>query len=320
MLRLLAFLAGLALLPAVFRTVLAQSLPAFGPVNPVATSRGALSFLPYQEARRGWALSVALDYASTIEDNFDPPADYLLDSELLGLRLAVRRDVGPRTFLVVEPQLRGAYSGFLDGFLHWYHNLLGIDVPERDRRPDDRFSYRVGLPDGRVIARRADDLFFGDLRVAMGLRVNPVLQTVLQLNLPTSTGPPGYGTGVVSINFLNTVRATINPRLQYEGSLSAGVTPVHGVLEDVQRTFLVAASSGLRFRFWGRQSVYANLFYHSPYYEGTGLPSLDRRDLSLDFGWILAAKGGREWRLGLTEDLEPGGPAVDLVFRLGARF
>ena len=78
-----------------------------------------------------------------------------------------------------------------------------------------------------------------------------------------------------------------------------------------------SGSSGLRWRFWGRQSIYGNLFAHSPYYHDTAIPALDRRELSLDFGWILATRGGREWRLGLTEDLEPGGPGVDLVFRLG---
>jgi hypothetical protein len=66
--------------------------------------------------------------------------------------------------------------------------------------------------------------------------------------------------------------------------------------------------------------VYANLFYHSPYYRNTTLPALDRRELSLDFGWILRARQGSEWRLGLTEDLEPGGPGVDLVIRLGRKF
>jgi hypothetical protein len=42
------------------------------------------------------------------------------------------------------------------------------------------------------------------------------------------------------------------------------------------------------------------------------------RELSLDFGWLLATAGGAEWRLGMTEDLDPSGPAIDLVFRLGA--
>ena len=82
----------------------------------------------------------------------------------------------------------------------------------------------------------------------------------------------------------------------------------------------VGATSGIWMKIWGRQSLYANVFYHSPYYRHTSLPALDRRDLSLDFGWILTERGGREWRVGLTEDLEPGGPGVDLVLRIGRSF
>jgi hypothetical protein len=71
---------------------------------------------------------------------------------------------------------------------------------------------------------------------------------------------------------------------------------------------------------WGRQSLFANLFYHSPYYHGTTFPGLDRRELSLDFGWVLQNQTGGEWRIGMTEDLEPGGPGIDLILRLGRRF
>jgi hypothetical protein len=124
----------------------------------------------------------------------------------------------------------------------------------------------------------------------------------------------------VSVNLLNTLRAPINPAMTYEGSLSVGYTPSHGRLSGAQRELFLAASSGMRLRVWGRQSLYGNLLYHSSYYENTELPALDGRDLSLDFGWLLATGGNTEWRVGLTEDLEPGGPAIDLVFRVGARF
>jgi hypothetical protein len=112
----------------------------------------------------------------------------------------------------------------------------------------------------------------------------------------------------------------LTPRLTYEGSLGVGVTPVHGGLADLQNSAMVAVSSGLRHRIWGNQSIFGNLFYHSPYYHDTTLPALDGRELSLDFGWILQTRGGGEWRVGLTEDLEPGGPGVDLVFRVGRTF
>ena len=150
-----------------------------------------------------------------------------------------------------------------------------------------------------------------------GIRPAPGVQSVLSVTLPTATGPSGYGKGVPSVALLNSLRAPITSRLTYEGSLGLGITPTSGPLSALQRTTFLGLSSGLRQRVWGAQSLFVNLFYHSPYYSQTSLPALDRRELSLDFGWILATGGGAEWRMGLTEDLEPGGPGVDLVLRVG---
>lgn len=299
----------------------AQGLPEFGPLNPVAASRSGLYFQPFREPEPGsWRPAVALDYASVIEYNRLAQADYVLDSEVLRLSLAASRDLSRRTFLALSVSVGGAYAGFLDGFLDWYHAKLGIRVSERQQRPHDRFLYSITLPDGRTVTRARSDLFLGDIRAGLGIRVNSQLQTVLSVTLPTSTGPEGYGRGVPSVAVLNTLRAHVTPRLIYEGSLGVGGTPAHGRLADLQNTAMLAVSSGLRQRIWGNQSLFGNLFYHSPYYHDTTLPALDRRELSLDFGWILQTRGGGEWRVGLTEDLEPGGPGVDLVFRVGRTF
>jgi hypothetical protein len=298
-----------------------QGLPAFAPLNPVASSRTGLSFQPFRDPAPGrWTAAFALDYASVIEYNQLPQADYVLDSEVLRISFGVSRDLGTRSFLTVTASVGGAYAGFLDGFLDWYHGTLGIRVSERERRPTDRFRYTMTLPDGRSLERKSSDLFLGDVAVGFGVRLNPRLQTMLSLTLPTSTGPEGYGRGVPSVGLLTTFRTPLDPRMVYEGSLGVGHTPTHGSLADRQRTTLVSGSSGLRYRFWGSQSLFANLFYHSPYYRHTSLPSLDRRELSLDFGWLLNTQDGGEWRVGLTEDLEPGGPGVDLVLRVGRTF
>jgi hypothetical protein len=261
-----------------------------------------------------------LDYASVIEYNRLPPADYVLDSELLRITFGLRRDLGSRGFLTVRAGVGGAYAGFMDGFLDWYHGALGIEVIERERRPRDRFLYTVTLPDGAMVNRLRSDLFLEDLRIGLGLRHTPKFQSVLSVTLPTSTGPDGFGRGVPSLALLNTVRTEVKPGWLYEGSLGVGVTPSHGSLPDGERELFLGLTSGLRFRVWGRQSLYANLFYHSPYYQDTGLPALDSRELSLDFGWILTPGGSEEWRVGLTEDLGPGGPGVDLVLRAGRSF
>jgi hypothetical protein len=167
------------------------------------------------------------------------------------------------------------------------------------------------------VSRSRSDLFLEDVRVGLGLRHNSQFQSVLSVTLPTSTAPEGYGRGVPSLSVVNTLRSRLDPRVMYEGSIGLGFTAAHGRLPEGQREVFLAATSGFRVRVWGRQSLYANLFYHSPYYFNTTLPALDLRELSLDVGWILATRQGGEWRVGLTEDLEPGGPGVDLVLRVG---
>jgi hypothetical protein len=297
----------------------AQGLPAWSPINPVADSRTPLGFEPLRPSRPGrWSGELALDYASTIEHTPEATTEsYDLDSEVLRLRLRVARDLGPAAFVAADAVVGGSYGGFLDGFLDWYHGLLGITVEERDRRPHNAFLYRIELPGGSPIVRQASALFLGDTRISAGLRRGDRLQAVASLTLPTSTAPAGYGRGVPAGAVVGTVRLPLARPLVYEGSVGLGYTPRHGDLSDYQRTTFVSASSGLRWRFWGRQSLYGNLFLHSPYYHDTTILPLDRRDLAFDFGWILTTRKGREWRIGMTEDPEPSGPGVDLVFRFG---
>jgi hypothetical protein len=312
----LVLLLLLFLLPA---AAAAQGLPAYRPINPVAASRSGLGFEPFREpGADGWQADVGVEYASTIEYNVLPRASFFLDSELLRVRATASRHLGPRTFLLAEAELLGAYAGVLDGFLEWYHGLLGIEIPERERRPKNDFLYASDLGGHGPLLRRPGDLFVGDLRLGAGFRPHARFQTIVALTLPTNTGPAGYGRDAVSASLLNTLRLPLTPRMLLEAGLSAGYTPTRGPLAEVQRDLFVAGSSGLRWRVWGNQSLYGNLFLHSPYYRDTGVPALDRRDFSFDFGWILTGNDGRELRIGMAEDLEPGGPAVDLVFRVGA--
>ena len=142
--------------------VLAQGLPAYRPINPVATSRSGLGFEPFRVPVPGrWQADIGMEYASTIEFNESSDVSYLLDSELFRTRAKVYHDLSTRTFLLAEAELLGAYSGVLDGFLEWYHGLLGIEIPERERRPKNHFLYAADLAGESPVQRRAGDLFLG---------------------------------------------------------------------------------------------------------------------------------------------------------------
>jgi hypothetical protein len=300
-------------------TLEAQGLPAYVSINPVLTSRSGVYFQPYVDAAPRWQFRIITDYASTVELAERPTARLVLDSEILRVDWGLFRNVGPG-FVGVSGAFVGAYNGFIDGFLDWYHDLTGLRVAAREVLPKNTFDYSLTLPGVGTVTRKPSSGFLSDVRLIGGIRHSRHWQTSASVTLPTGTGPDGYDRGVVSANAVTTVRAPIGRRWAYEGSLGLGYTPRHGVLSDYQLTFFQSLSSGFRYRFSGRQAMFVNAFYQSAGYQTTGLRALDQRELTLDYGFLLKARKGPEWFLGMTEDLEPRGPAVDLSFRIGARW
>lgn len=297
-----------------------QSLPIYHSMNPVAEARSGLYFQPMVPATPGWRFQAGVDYASMLEYGLRTSladTSYLLDAEALRVNLSASRTLGPRTFLLAEAWFGGTYPGFLDGFLDWYHGLFGIRYPEREARRHNEFDYRYEFTDGRTVRFRPRGAMLGDLRVGVGLRHSERAQSVLTVTLPTNTGGDGYRRGQPSIGLLNTFRVPLSSRLVYEGSINAGYTPRDGRLRSVEESVFFLGTSGARFRTVGRLWSFANLYLHSPYYSGAQARQLDRWDLTIDFGWIIRSKGGREFRFGMSEDLWPSGPAIDAVFRLG---
>jgi hypothetical protein len=298
----------------------AQSLPILHPANPVAESRTGLYFQPFVAPSAGWRVAAALDYASMVEIGFRgtlADTSYLLDAEVLRLNLSATRDLGSRYFVSGEGWVGGSYNGFLDGFLNWYHGLFGIRFPEREERPHDSYSYFYRDTGGRRFQFERKGFGLGDVRLGLGRRHSGKAQSVVSITLPTSTLGDGFARGVPSFSLLNTFRSSVTPRLIYEGSASTGFTPRHGDLSRYQNRFFFLGTSGIRWRTFGGLWSFGNLFLHSPYYDHTGAGQLDRWDFTVDFGWMIRGKSGREFRFGMTEDLWPSGPAVDANFRLG---
>lgn len=316
--RLLQALSGLALGGAA--PAAAQSLPLLHPINPVAESRSGLYFQPYVQAGPGWRPALGVDYASMLELAFRSSlADtaYLLDAEVLRLNLSAAYDLDARHFIMGEASVGGVYDGFLDGFLNWYHGLLGIADPGREGRPSNRFGYYYKSATGKVTRFDARGAYLGDLRLGLGRRHNNQVQSVLSITLPTSTAGAGSARATPSVSLLNTLRVPASPGFIYEGSLNAGYTPRDGALSSLQERFFFLGTSGFRVRTVGQLWSFANFYVHSPYMSGTDASELDRWEVTIDFGWIVRSRGGREFRFGMTEDLAPGGPAVDANFRVG---
>ncbi|HTS89844.1 MAG TPA: DUF3187 family protein [Gemmatimonadales bacterium] len=299
----------------------AQSLPLLHEMNPVAEARSGLYFQPYVAPSAGWHVAFGLDYASLIELNLrqsTSDTSYLFDAEALRFNVSLTHDIGRSTFVTAEAFLGGTYNGFLDGFMNWYHGLFGIQYPERRGRPLNSFAYYYEFPGGRVVHFPRHDAYLGDLRLGVGRRWDDQIQSVLSVTLPTNSAGGGYARENVSVSLLNTIRVPLTPRLVYEGSFNTGVTPTGGPLGSIEENLFFLGTSGARWRTVGSLWSFANLYLHSPYYQPAAQAGqLDGWDLTIDFGWIIRSRRGHEFRFGMTEDLKPGGPAIDADFRLG---
>lgn len=295
----------------------AQSLPYHRPLNPFAASRSALAHQPFDVfsgSRGGIALMV--EYGNAIEFELPPGTRYLLDAEFMRASASWTRELSPAAFLTVRGAIGGSYSGFADGFFFWYHDIINFEQPEREARPRNVYANELLLPDGRELAYDATSIALGDVEATLGIRHSLTQQTAVTVSLPTATRAQ-FGRRTVSANLVHTLRVPLRPWLTFEGSIGAGVTPRAGDLADYQRTIFLSGTTGVRWRLWGGQSIYGYFFYHSPYYAGTTIPSLDRRAITADFGWISRSRDGSEWHVGFSEDLAPGDAGIDLILKVG---
>lgn len=297
-----------------------QALPPYAPMNPMVVSRTGLATQPFVAPGRAWRVTALVDYASPIEYVSQPTVTYLLDAELLRADLTVTRAIGKNGFLLGQASLNKAGDGFLDGFIDWYHDLFGFPTGARKIRPRNRFGYDLSLAGGPSVSRTKSGLHLGDIRLGGGIRHSSHWQTFVSATLPTNTGPEGFKRGVVSVNAVTTLRTDFGDRFTYEGTLGAGLTPLHGDLRGFQHTTFLLISQGVRARITGPLHLYTNLIYHSALYHDIGDSELDAREVTLDLGGFFKFRKGPEWILGLTEDLEPSGPAIDVSFRLGVRW
>jgi Protein of unknown function (DUF3187) len=301
----------------------AQDIPPFVPANPLLESRSALYAQPFISPHRGWQLRFVTDYYNAVEEaeSAGPvPRQSVFDAEVLQTDLWVTRDVSHTVFVLANLPVRGGYAGFLDGFLIWYHHLTGLSVPARDELPRDTFQWRFALPDSSV-DRARPGTFVGDLRTGVGVRFGHA-ELIASLTLPTATlDDDGWTRHVIGTSLALTGELVRSSRFAVDVSASAGITPTHGPLARYQRSAFTAGLLSTRWRFAGEQAVFATIWAQSSNWKDTGFNAVDDPEVSADFGFLLHLK--RRWpelQLGMTQDLMPKGPAMDVGFSVGLRW
>lgn len=302
-------------------TLVAQSIPAYLPVNPLATTRSPLYSQPLTGKTAGWSWRFLVDYSSAIELAISQDQrQYLLDAELLHVDLSARRQIGPNFFALGNIALRGGYTGSLDGFFNWYHDVVGLPVPERDLRPEDEFAWRFELAD-TMVHRELPGTFLGDLRVGVGTYVGPA-EVVASIVLPTATTDAvGWSRENVGVALTGSAKVLERKRIRLEAGLALGFSPTEGGLATYQRAWSVGARGAMWWNVLGRQALYATIWTQSGTHRHAALNAMEHAEVTIDFGGLLyLGEGWPELQLGMTEDIWPRGSALDIGFKMGLRW
>lgn len=308
----------LAVHPALLEPPDFSGLPPWAPQNPIEANRSVLFAPPLMMPHGTWGLTFSLDYASSIELYSTGLRGVTLDAELGRFQVWLTRRIDDRWFAFGQVQIQGAYDGFMDRFIDWYHSVLGVRYVARELRPLNRYRYSITYGQGQSIQYGPVDLGLGDSRVGVGRMLGEHAQVLLVLGLPTSTAP-GYRAGMLQTGLILMGEAPLISWLTVSGSVGIGFTPRTGTLSDFENVFFLSFSGGPRVRLSWRNFLYANIFVQTPPFHGTGLNPMDLSDFSIDFGWMFRVDRTTELWVGLVEDPFPDGPAIDVTFRFGLR-
>jgi hypothetical protein len=308
-------LAMVATVPGASAQDLRYTLPQHHPLNPMTTSRSGLYAQPYMPAAPGWRHSIAVEYGSSAEwEEAVSGARYVLDAELMRVQLVLSRDLSATRFVQIGTSVNGVFDGFADPLINWYHSRIGISSRGREQRPDNRFRYSILVPRyGLNVQRERPDQYLGDLQLGYGVRHSATNQTVLLVSAPTSTAPAGYTKNTYSLAAVHTMRGSLSNRLRWEATLGGGYTPTEGELANHQFSGYNSTSLAATYKLFGDWTFYTQAFTHSALYRVTGLPELESRTWAGDFDLLGRTPGGREWRVGFTEDFGPSDGGIDII-------
>ncbi|MGO9831025.1 MAG: DUF3187 family protein [Myxococcaceae bacterium] len=295
--------------------------PLLTTMDPLEYERSGLFAPPLLMPKGCFAFSLRFDYASAIQLYNNQPNSVLLDAEIGHLTFAGALKVSPTLFLFLMGGVQGAYAGFMDQFLNWYHGLFGIPYAARAERPLNKFAYYFQSGTQRQTFKPVG-LTLLDTSVGVGWMLANNLQLLSVVVVPTAS-VDGYAAHTFQFGAMLSWQVPLWwSWLQFQGTLGFGGTPQAGggLLQPYQNVVFGSFSTGLKARLSERNFIYANFFLQSPIYHHTGDPPLDVVDGSLDFGWMFRTDSDLEFWAGITENPVANGIALDVVFTLGIRY
>lgn len=213
-------------------------------------------------------------------------------------------------------------GGVTDGFLQWYHHLFNLENGGRQRVPDGRFWYEVGLGDGWDFkVPGAQPWLLGDISLEAQAPLLPVRGTLpalaarLLLKLPTGPAELGGGSGAPDVGVVVVAEHGWRWFSVYAqvGLTAFGRSPTVG---PIQRPVAFTWAFVTEYNLARGLSAIIQFQGSSRFHVGFSNTRLDREPLDLVVG-LRGEHDGFRWHLAMGQDPQALDPSADVVLTAG---
>lgn len=338
MLKPFVFLAALVFVPLTTHARISD-LRSYGPLQTRSQNPLYLQFLalpmesPVTLNRHQFEAALSTTFSNTFE--FSPGATTVVNLDMESWRHTVSLGFGVTDAVDVrlEVPFISNGAGFLDSFIQWYHNLVGLPNGGRNLVANRIFAYSVTQGGTALVSHSSKSAGLSDLvlrgkwEVSRSVKLPFKLALAPYIKLPTGDEAAGFSSGHVDVGASLLVQEDFK-RFHMSQQVGAVYVTGHDALDPILKTFMFSFGQSFEFQLADGFSVTAQLTGNTPLFQNVDAAELSQIVLDLNVGFAGSFALSRSvfdeffYQCSFSEDVMGSGPSTDfsVFFAAGVRY
>ncbi len=287
--------------------------------NPLLVPFGLPNPLPARLPQSGGSrVSASLRWGSASHEEENGEDSFIVDGEMLELRLRYERSLGPRLALLAELPWRRTWDGELDHFIDEFHDLTGLPGEARGQSPRDRLLIEARSGGETTYLFDQSGSGIGDIPLALGYQIiaadGGALTAWLTIKAPVGDADKLTGSGAADVALSFAGERALGHHLRLFGQVDVTFLGDGGLLPALQEDVVWSGMAGFSWNAWRALDLTAQVAGNSRVFDAAGALAGDA--VVLVFGGTWRTAGG--WRLdvSISEDVDVNA-SPDVVFNFG---
>ncbi|VAX32128.1 hypothetical protein MNBD_NITROSPIRAE02-216 [hydrothermal vent metagenome] len=269
------------------------------------------------------SVDLNLMYSSTYLVNTSGEWTFNLDLEAAIIDFQIKRLFwGDSVEVSLDIPVLSFNSGFLDGFLEFYHSALGFPDYGRSNRPPNDFLFEVTHNGRTVVAGKSGEIALGDIKVGVKKALyvkDPYISIYGSIEFPTGEPESGYGNGALDTSVALLVNKGIGDSIMTYFNAGAVFTDSFRGEETIDLEDYLYGAAGVEWLYSNTLSLNTQFFVQGSPFRNTGIRAIDEVATILSFGGRYRINPEKSLEFSFSEDTNTAG-APDFMVGFGYRY